>query len=220
MCRRNCSGVMRKKGSNCAACPCTFYVYQKKNIPRYRFPTRQRMSLRGAQRRGNPFFCKTDRSSGLFMDMCSQSYGLRAQFCLRNSSPGTRLHFRLWRKLMFRSVQPSRPTVPRTVGFDFSSPTRKQKSGCPYGLPFKNLFACFSSTSVRMRPQTKGLSHGLKIARLLSIFTPVCALVSPFRVPREIKNPDAHTGIRIFGGSPGTRTLDPRLKRALLYQLS
>ena len=28
-----------------------------------------------------------------------------------------------------------------------------------------------------------GLSHGLKIARQLSIFTPVCALVPPFRVP-------------------------------------
>ena len=33
-----------------------------------------------------------------------------------------------------------------------------------------------------------GLSHGLKIARQLSIFTPVCALVPPFRVPRCIKN--------------------------------
>ena len=28
-----------------------------------------------------------------------------------------------------------------------------------------------------------GLSHGLKIARQLSIFTPVCGLVPPFRVP-------------------------------------
>ena len=40
------------------------------------------------------------------------------------------------------------------------------------------------------------------------------------RVPARIKNADTQMGIRIFGGSPGTRTLDPRLKRALLYQLS
>ncbi len=33
-----------------------------------------------------------------------------------------------------------------------------------------------------------GLSHGLKIARQLSIFAPVCALVSPFRVPLVAKN--------------------------------
>ena len=36
----------------------------------------------------------------------------------------------------------------------------------------------------------------------------------------QCKNPNTLMGIRIFGGSPGTRTLDPRLKRALLYQLS
>ena len=38
-------------------------------------------------------------------------------------------------------------------------------------------------TAYRLRSQNDGLSHGLKIARQLSIFTPVCALVSPFRVP-------------------------------------
>ena len=40
------------------------------------------------------------------------------------------------------------------------------------------------------------------------------------RVPRDSKKPDTRMGIWFFGGSPGTRTLDPRLKRALLYQLS
>ena len=35
----------------------------------------------------------------------------------------------------------------------------------------------------RMRLEYKGLSHGLKITRQLSIFEPVCALVPPFRVP-------------------------------------
>ena len=35
---------------------------------------------------------------------------------------GTRLHFRLWRKLRFGSVEPSPATVPRTVAFDCSSP--------------------------------------------------------------------------------------------------
>ena len=38
--------------------------------------------------------------------------------------------------------------------------------------------------------------------------------------PRNVKNGDTPKGISVFGGSPGTRTLDPRLKRALLYQLS
>ena len=33
-----------------------------------------------------------------------------------------------------------------------------------------------------------GLSRGLKIARQLSIFTPVCPLVPPFRVPSFHKN--------------------------------
>jgi len=34
----------------------------------------------------------------------------------------------------------------------------------------------------RVRSAVHGLSHGLKIARQLSIFAPVCALVPPFQV--------------------------------------
>ena len=41
-----------------------------------------------------------------------------------------------------------------------------------------------------------------------------------FRVPASNQKADTLKGICFFGGSPGTRTLDPRLKRALLYQLS
>ena len=37
-------------------------------------------------------------------------------------------------------------------------------------------------TALRLRSQNDGLSHGLKIARQLSIFAPVCGLVPPFRV--------------------------------------
>ena len=37
---------------------------------------------------------------------------------------------------------------------------------------------------------------------------------------REQQEPGTPLGFRVLGGSPGTRTLDPRLKRALLYQLS
>ncbi|MBE6982023.1 MAG: hypothetical protein E7437_06885 [Ruminococcaceae bacterium] len=49
----------------------------------------------------------------------------------------------------------------------------------------------FQSTPARgVRPEIHGLSHGLKIARQLSIFTPVCALVPPFQVPLGIKNTD------------------------------
>ena len=39
------------------------------------------------------------------------------------------------------------------------------------------------SQSYGLRHRSHGLSHGLKIARQLSFFTPVCALVPPFRVP-------------------------------------
>ena len=40
-----------------------------------------------------------------------------------------------------------------------------------------------------------GLSHGLKIARPLSIFAPVCALVSPFRVPSGPKTKERPEGL-------------------------
>ena len=49
----------------------------------------------------------------------------------------------------------------------------------------------FSSTSYRMRPQSEGISHELKIARLLSIFAPVCALGPLFRFPYG--NKKSHT---------------------------
>ena len=45
---------------------------------------------------------------------------------------------------------------------------------------------------------SNGLSHGLKIARQLSIFTPVCALVSPFRVPRCMQKIAIPNGMTIF----------------------
>ncbi len=66
-----------------------------------------------------------------------------------------------------------------------------------------------------------GLSHGLKIARQLSIFTPVCALVSPFRVPRCIKNSRHPKGVSGICGTPeGTRTPNPRNRNRMLYPLS
>ena len=42
-------------------------------------------------------------------------------------------------------------------------------------------------TPIRVRSQVHGFSHGLKIARQLSIFTPVCALVPAFRIPAQTK---------------------------------
>ena len=48
---------------------------------------------------------------------------------------GTRLHFCLWQKLWFGSVQPSPPTCPRQVGFYSSSPTAQQKYGVGFCLP-------------------------------------------------------------------------------------
>ena len=70
----------------------------------------------------------------------------------------------------------------------------------------------------RIHLVSKGLSHGLKsVHRTLFTLPPVGP---SFRVPTTIKKANTQMGIGFFGGSPGTRTLDPRLKRALLYQLS
>ena len=52
------------------------------------------------------------------------------------------------------------------------------------GIPFTMDMV---SQSRGLRSHIHGLSHGLKIARSLSIFTPVCGLVSPFRVPSGTK---------------------------------
>ena len=42
-------------------------------------------------------------------------------------------------------------------------------------------------TAYRLRSQNDGLSHGLKIARQLSIFTPACGLAPPFQVLASAK---------------------------------
>jgi hypothetical protein len=48
-----------------------------------------------------------------------------------------------------------------------------------------------------------GLSHGLKIARQLSIFTPVCGLVPPFQVPFPSKKSNTEWCWTLFAGAPG-----------------
>ena len=57
----------------------------------------------------------------------------------------------------------------------------------------------YRSHPYQMHPVINGFSHGLKIARQLSIFAPVYALVPPFRIPRlckrKIRTPN---GVRIF----------------------
>ena len=55
-----------------------------------------------------------------------------------------------------------------------------------------------------LRSETKGLSHGLKIARQLSIFTPVCGLVSPFQVPPGHKKTGTRMCVCFFGARGGT----------------
>ena len=64
-----------------------------------------------------------------------------------------------------------------------------------------------------------GLSHGLKIARQLSIFTQVCALVSPFRVPSLHKNLTGYPEWdNLLNGTPeGTRTPDLLVRSQSLY---
>ena len=61
------------------------------------------------------------------------------------------------------------------------SPTSKKDSLSTVSL-VRESFVSFHSP-YGLRPETKGLSHGLKIARQLSIFTPVCGPVPPFQVP-------------------------------------
>ena len=54
-------------------------------------------------------------------------------------------------------------------------------------------------TSLRMRSHGHGFSHGLKIARPLSIFAPVRTLVPPFRIPiRGQKKKHTRMGVLLF----------------------
>jgi len=57
-----------------------------------------------------------------------------------------------------------------------------------------------------VRSDVHGLSHGLKIARQLSIFTPVCALVPPFQVRVSAKKTTPF-GVVFLAGALG---LEPR----------
>ena len=52
-----------------------------------------------------------------------------------------------------------------------------------------------------------GLSHGLKIARPLSIFAPVCALVSPFQVRAQNQKSPTPNGVGLFW--QGHKDLNP-----------
>ena len=73
-------------------------------------------------------------------------------------------------------------TVHRTVAFNRfespSAPKRKDHNIILFYNPDGHM-----PTSLRMRSHGHGFSHGLKIARPLSIFAPVYALVPPFRIP-------------------------------------
>ena len=82
--------------------------------------------------------------------------------------------------------------------------------------------SCFfgGSSGTRLQFHPLGENKGADAIELASGNTPrgvAFDCSSPFLV---IKKSDTLMGIGLFGGSSGTRTLDPRLKRALLYQLS
>ena len=126
---------------------------------------------------------------------------------------GTRLYFRLWRKLRFGSVEPSPPTCHRQAGFVFR-----------VFFPI-NAKCRLHPHPYRMHLKPAGLSHGLKIARQLSIFTPVCGLVRPFEsLPCGARNkqegyPNGYPSC-LFGTPEGTRTPNPRNRNPMLYPLS
>ena len=64
----------------------------------------------------------------------------------------------------------------------------------------------FQSTPAReVRPEIHGLSHGLKIARQLSIFTPVRPLVPPFQVRACQKRPH----LSVWSFLAGAQGLEP-----------
>ena len=99
----------------------------------------------------------------------------------------------------------ARSSPRRRRSFETFCKNKIEESQHPYGMP--SFFY--------------GLSHGLKIARPLSIFTPVCALVPPFRVPffRCTKKEEAFS-LLFFGTPEGTRTPNPRNRNPMLYPLS
>ena len=147
-------------------------------------------------------------------------HSLGAWYRKANSSPGARLHF-----------------ASQNIGFARSSPRERQSTGLPHitvRVPERQ--KCRYPNGYPLR--TPHPAHG--IGKLIARQGLVCILLrkilvslgqalasgSPldFRIllfePLNVKNADTRVGICIFGGSPGARTLDPRLKRALLYQLS
>ena len=64
--------------------------------------------------------------------------------------------------------------------------------------PFIKYTMDIRSRSYGSRPDIHGLSHGLKIARQLSIFTPVCGLVPPFRIPIRWQKEKPHRMVWFF----------------------
>ena len=73
----------------------------------------------------------------------------------------------------------------------------------------------------RMRPKTEGLSHGLKIARQLSIFTPVCGLVPSFRDRPIHENVPEGTRLHLLprGADRGSPTSSRRRQRSSALHL-
>ncbi len=61
---------------------------------------------------------------------------------------------------------------------------------------------------------------GQPVFELVARNSPLDCSIRSSSPGRPNKNRKHHLVFPVFGGSPGARTLDPRLKRALLYQLS
>ena len=114
---------------------------------------------------------------------------------------GTCLHFCRWQKLRFADLKPSAATVHRTVAVRlFKSRSFQKKKDILSEAAYTGL--CRLIIDFSLHPQGAqseiyGLSHGLKSARQLSIFTPVCGLVSPFQVPPRHKK-YRHTDVCLY----------------------
>ena len=130
---------------------------------------------------------------------------------------GTRLHFC---PMGVAAVETGgKQQSPGLLHLDGSSPARCKKIKERL-LPLLYLPVLkYNPHPYRMRPQIKGLSHGLKKCPP-DTFLPALQAGRPFESLPGSKKADTRMGICFFGTPEGTRTPNPRNRNPMLYPLS